>query len=222
MKKKSPHVSRDDGQLGSDEEEEDGDDEEEIEKGGITECDGGNGGEEGDEMVIDVEFGSAEAAAQDFGPKLKEKDSEEEQREERSQAAEESVENDNQTHNQTESVDRDKLVTEGGDITVVNTNKDSRIETEGDNQRQSNTKECGETCSENENGHSVRQGDDRFCKVAAGEEEQNSHAEAMEVEATSTTDHCGAVRGDDDTGTGLTLLLSYTHSLTLLTHLFKL
>uniref|UniRef100_A0A671W6U9 ATPase family AAA domain containing 2 n=1 Tax=Sparus aurata TaxID=8175 RepID=A0A671W6U9_SPAAU len=52
----SPHTSRDDGHLGSDEDEEDGDDEEEVEKAGGTECDEGTGGEE-EQMVIDEESG---------------------------------------------------------------------------------------------------------------------------------------------------------------------
>uniref|UniRef100_A0A665TC57 ATPase family AAA domain-containing protein 2 n=1 Tax=Echeneis naucrates TaxID=173247 RepID=A0A665TC57_ECHNA len=59
-KKSSPHVSRDDAQLGSDEDEEDGDDEEEAEKETGAELDEGTGEEE-DQIVVYIESGSAEA-----------------------------------------------------------------------------------------------------------------------------------------------------------------
>uniref|UniRef100_A0A3P8QRS1 ATPase family AAA domain-containing protein 2 n=1 Tax=Astatotilapia calliptera TaxID=8154 RepID=A0A3P8QRS1_ASTCA len=49
----SPHVSKNDDQLGSDEEEEDGDDEDEVEKAG-EECDEGDGAEE-DHTIADAE-----------------------------------------------------------------------------------------------------------------------------------------------------------------------
>uniref|UniRef100_A0A665TLZ8 ATPase family AAA domain-containing protein 2 n=1 Tax=Echeneis naucrates TaxID=173247 RepID=A0A665TLZ8_ECHNA len=58
-KKSSPHVSRDDAQLGSDEDEEDGDDEEEAEKETGAELDEGTGEEE-DQIVVYIESGSAE------------------------------------------------------------------------------------------------------------------------------------------------------------------
>uniref|UniRef100_A0A3P8TJN4 ATPase family AAA domain-containing protein 2 n=1 Tax=Amphiprion percula TaxID=161767 RepID=A0A3P8TJN4_AMPPE len=58
-KSSSPHVSRDDAQLGSDEDEEDRDDEDEAEKGGAErdEADGA----EADQMVVDAESGPTAA-----------------------------------------------------------------------------------------------------------------------------------------------------------------
>ncbi|XP_044214313.1 ATPase family AAA domain-containing protein 2-like isoform X2 [Thunnus albacares] len=226
----SPHVSRDDIQLGSDEEEEDGDDEEEVEKGGAAEHDEGNGGEE----VVDVESVPAAAHKGSSESTAKEQDSqeecEEEGREERSQAAEDELivcanqkpESDEQRQNEKEKAD--EAVTdqsgenhqhreEGGDesseITAVNTNKHSHAEI-GENQGQSYTEDCGETHSEKqteteaEKCQTVTQEDDRSSEVATAEEaEQNSEAEPMEVDATetSTTEPSAAVRGEDDTST---------------------
>uniref|UniRef100_A0A4W6ECK4 ATPase family AAA domain-containing protein 2 n=1 Tax=Lates calcarifer TaxID=8187 RepID=A0A4W6ECK4_LATCA len=109
----SPHVSRDDTLLGSDEDEEDGDDEEEAEKEAGAERDEGTGGEE-DQMVVDVESGPAEAQEGSVGPNAKEQDSHEKGIEERSQAMEDKVilceieknENDNHTGNEKEKVDK--------------------------------------------------------------------------------------------------------------------
>ncbi|XP_068591755.1 ATPase family AAA domain-containing protein 2B isoform X2 [Cebidichthys violaceus] len=210
----SPHMSRDEAHLGSDEE--DGDDEdEEVEKGGGAECDEGTGGEE-DQMMVDVESGPAPAQEGSFGPTVKEQDSQEESR-----AAEDPLiqcdtgkaENDDQTQNEKQRVDEvvadqpgqseeNKMMTkagnENGETISVNTNKDSHTETDGDTQGRSNTEESGET----EKCQTVTQADDRNNKVVTVEEaEQNSPAEPMEVEATdpSTTDASAAVRGEEGT-----------------------
>ncbi|XP_059195973.1 ATPase family AAA domain-containing protein 2-like isoform X2 [Centropristis striata] len=216
----SPHTSRDDSHLGSDEEEEDGDDEEEVEKG-----DKGTGGEE-DQMVVDVESGPAAAQEDSFELPVKEQDSQE-GRKETNHAADDKVilcetENDDQTQNEKEKVEKSiidqlaqseenkmetKAENENSEPISVNTNKDSHTETEGDTQGQSNTEESSGTNSqkltqtETEKCLSVMQADDRNNKVINVEEtEQKSPAEPMEVEATdiSTTE---AVRGEEDTGT---------------------
>lgn len=226
-------MSRDDAHLGSDEEEEYGDDEEEVEKGGAAEHDEGNGGEE-DEMVIDVE--SAPAAAQEgsSGSTAKEQDSQEEckekGREERSQAAEDGVivhaneRHENDKQNEKERVNkaatdqsgenykqREEGGDEGSEITAVNTNEDRHTEA-GDNQGQSNTDSEKPTETEAAKFQTVIQDVDRNSEVATVEEaEQNIEAEPMEVDTreTSTTDPSGAVRGEDDTGTGWIFTLSY-------------
>ncbi|XP_018539421.1 ATPase family AAA domain-containing protein 2 isoform X1 [Lates calcarifer] len=213
----SPHVSRDDTLLGSDEDEEDGDDEEEAEKEAGAERDEGTGGEE-DQMVVDVESGPAEAQEGSVGPNAKEQDSHEKGIEERSQAMEDKVilceieknENDNHTGNEKEKVDKavtdepgqseenNKAMTGGRDenseVISANTNKDSNTETEGNTQGQSSTAESGKTNdqkltqTEMEKCQTVRQADDRNNKLATAEEaELNSHAEPMEVEATETS-----------------------------------
>ncbi|XP_071326843.1 ATPase family AAA domain-containing protein 2-like isoform X2 [Trachinotus anak] len=199
-KKSSPHVSRDDAQLGSDEDEEDGDDEEEAEKETGAERDEGTGGEE-DQMVVDVESGPAEAQEGSSGPTVKERDSQEEKgTEERSQAAEdkvvlcgsESTENDDHTQNEKEKVDKsvtdepgqsednNKAMTEGGDenseTISANTNKESHTETGGDTQGKSSTAESGETKdkklteTETEKCQTGTPADDKNNKVATAEE----------------------------------------------------
>uniref|UniRef100_A0AAQ5Z0V8 ATPase family AAA domain-containing protein 2 n=1 Tax=Amphiprion ocellaris TaxID=80972 RepID=A0AAQ5Z0V8_AMPOC len=86
-KSSSPHVSRDDAQLGSDEDEEDGDDEDEAEKGGAErdEADGA----EADQMVVDAESGPTAAQEGSFVDAVRQQDSQEEKKdEERKTAAE--------------------------------------------------------------------------------------------------------------------------------------
>lgn len=233
----SPHTSRDDAH--SDVEEEDGDNEEEVEKGGGAECDEQTGGEE-DQMMVDVESGPAPAQEGSFGPTAKEQECQEE-REEGSQAAEDKLilcetgtpESDDQTQNEIEKVEKAvtdqpeqseeiKVLTKAGnensETISVNTKEDSHTETEGDTQGQSNTEESSEATSqklvaetETEKCKTVIQADRNNKVVTIDEAEQNSPAEAMEVEATdtTTTDTSAAVRGED-TGTGLILPLSYT------------
>ncbi|XP_054477905.1 ATPase family AAA domain-containing protein 2-like isoform X2 [Anoplopoma fimbria] len=216
----SPHLSRDEANLGSDEEYGD-DEEEEVEKGGGAECDEGTGGEE-DQMMVDVESGPAPAQEGSFGPTVKKQNSQE-GREERSQAAEDTLiqcetggaENDDQTHNEKERVDEvvtdqpgqseeNKVFTnagnKNGETISVNTNKDSNTDTERYTRGQSNTEKSGET----EKCQTVTQADDGNNKVVNVEEaEQNSPAEPMEVEATdtSTTEASAAIRREEDTGT---------------------
>ncbi|XP_035862222.1 ATPase family AAA domain-containing protein 2 isoform X3 [Sander lucioperca] len=224
----SPHTSRDDAH--SDVEEEDGDNEEEVEKGGGAECDEQTGGEE-DQMMVDVESGPAPAQEGSFGPTAKEQECQEE-REEGSQAAEDKLilcetgtpESDDQTQNEIEKVEKAvtdqpeqseeiKVLTKAGnensETISVNTKEDSHTETEGDTQGQSNTEESSEATSqklvaetETEKCKTVIQADRNNKVVTIDEAEQNSPAEAMEVEATdtTTTDTSAAVRGED-TGT---------------------
>lgn len=100
----------------------------------------------------------------------------------------------------------------------VNTNQDSHTETKGDTQGQSNTEESGETnCqklteTETDKCQTVTEAGDGNNRVLNVEESaQNSPAEPMELEATetSTTDTPEAVKGEEDTSTGLILTLSY-------------
>ncbi|XP_049438533.1 ATPase family AAA domain-containing protein 2-like isoform X1 [Epinephelus fuscoguttatus] len=225
----SPHTSRDDAHLGSDEEEDDGDDEEEVERGGGAECDEGTGGEE-DQMMVDVESVAAPTQEGSFGPTAMEQVCQE-GGEERSEAAEDKVllremgnpEND-ETQNDNEKVDKavtdqpgqseengvlTKAENENSETTSVNTTKDGHAESEGNTQGQSSTEERGETNSqkltetETEKCQTVIQADERNNEVVTVEEvEQNSPAEPMEVEATdtSTTDASAAVRGEEDAG----------------------
>ncbi|XP_019112381.2 ATPase family AAA domain-containing protein 2 isoform X2 [Larimichthys crocea] len=203
----SPHTSRDDGHLGSDEDEADGDDEEENEKGGGTECDEGTGGEE-EQMVVEVKSGSAPAQEGSSGPTEKEKG----RPEEMSQAAEDKIvlcETGNAENGDEEKVDKDqqgqseknsKALTKAGNENSgtfsVNTNQDSHTETEADTEGQSNTEESGE--SESDKCQTAIEADDKDNNVA----EQNSPAEPMEVEAaqTSSTNVSAAVRGEENTG----------------------
>ncbi|KAM9353797.1 ATPase family AAA domain-containing protein 2 [Symphorus nematophorus] len=222
----SPHTSRDDAHLGSDEEDEDGDDEEEVEKGVGTECDEGTGGEE-EQMMVDVESEPAPAQEGSSEPTEKEQDIQE-GGEERSQIDEDEVilceteqtENDDQSQNNKEKVDetitdqpglsdKNKVSTKAGnensETILVNTNQDSHTETEGDTQGQSSTEEIGETKSQKltETETDKCQTDDRNKVVTAEEAEENSAAEPMEVEATktSTADASEALRGEENTGT---------------------
>lgn len=215
--------------MGSDEEEDDGDDEEEVEKGGGTECDEGTGGEE-EQMVVDVELGPAPAQEGGFKPTEKEQGSQE-GREKRSHSAEDKVilcetgktENDDETQNDKEKVDKavtdqpgqseenSKVLTKAGNensqAISVKPNQDSHTETETDTQGQSNTEESGETKSQKlTETETVTDVDDGNSKVVTVEEaKQNSPTEPMEMEATqtSTTDASEAVRGEEDSGTGL-------------------
>uniref|UniRef100_A0A671WDC1 ATPase family AAA domain-containing protein 2 n=1 Tax=Sparus aurata TaxID=8175 RepID=A0A671WDC1_SPAAU len=145
----SPHTSRDDGHLGSDEDEEDGDDEEEVEKAGGTECDEGTGGEE-EQMVIDEESGPVPAKESSLQPIEKEQDSQEGE-EEMSPAAEDKAvlcETDKRENVDKEKLDKavkdqpelseenNKELTKAGneisETISVNTNQDSHTETKGD------------------------------------------------------------------------------------------
>ncbi|XP_035020238.2 ATPase family AAA domain-containing protein 2 isoform X1 [Hippoglossus stenolepis] len=194
----SPHLSRDDIKLGSDEDEVDGDDEEEAEKEGSPE------------------------------PMMEQESQEKEEKEGRSGPAEDGVilsenENDHYKRDEKEEVDKavtdeleenDKALTEGGDANSktlsANTKNVLLTETErGDHHKQSITAERGETQdqklkeTETEKCQTIQKGDESN-KVATAEEiALNSHAEPMGVEATetSTTDASAAVRGEEDTHT---------------------
>ncbi|XP_039974151.1 ATPase family AAA domain-containing protein 2-like isoform X2 [Xiphias gladius] len=196
----SPHVSRDDAQLGSDEDEEDGDDEEEVEKEAGAEHDEVTGGDE-DQMVADVESGPAEAHEGRSGPTAREQDCQEEKGiEERSQAAEdkailcesEKTKHDDHTQNENKKVDNavtddpgqseenKKAMTEGGNENTEtissNTNKHSHTETQENTQGQSSTAVSGEsnnqklTETETDKIQTIRQADERNNKVSTQQE----------------------------------------------------
>ncbi|KAM3614165.1 uncharacterized protein V6R79_011028 [Siganus canaliculatus] len=214
----SPHTSRDDGQLGSDEEEEDGDDEEEAEKGGGIEVDEGTRAEEEEQTVGDVQPEPAPAQECSSGHTEEAQDSQE-KNQETSQAAEdmvipfetEKMENEKKTQKAEEKVNKAVTDKEGqsgenspvfsqrSETITVNTNQDSDTKAEGETLRQSSTEEKP-TETKTEKCATVLEADDQN-KVVSVEEE--SRAEPMEVEATegSITAESEAVRGEEDTGT---------------------
>ncbi|XP_069393227.1 ATPase family AAA domain-containing protein 2 isoform X3 [Paralichthys olivaceus] len=220
-KSSSPHVSRDDIKLGSDEDEVDGDDEEEAEK---------EAGAEVTEGEVDIQAGPAEDQEDSAEPMMEQESQDKGGKEGRSGAAGDEVilsenekkENDHYTQHEKEKVDKavadklgdleenDKAVMEGGDANSkkisANTNKNSLTEREADPQGQSNTADRDETrdqkLKQTEKCQTIQP--DESDKVATAEEiALNSHAEPMEVEATetSTTDASAAVRGEEDTNT---------------------
>uniref|UniRef100_A0AAX7VHS2 ATPase family AAA domain-containing protein 2 n=1 Tax=Astatotilapia calliptera TaxID=8154 RepID=A0AAX7VHS2_ASTCA len=147
----SPHVSKNDDQLGSDEEEEDGDDEDEVEKAG-EECDEGDGAEE-DHTIADAESEPAETHIDGFGLSEKMQSSEEGRVEKKTDPEDEvnscekaKLENHSETQNEQEKVDdavahhleENKLLGQEAEENhkplSVNTNKHSYIEAEADNQ----------------------------------------------------------------------------------------
>ncbi|XP_008285122.1 ATPase family AAA domain-containing protein 2 [Stegastes partitus] len=217
----SPHVSRDDAQLGSDEDEDDGDDEDDTEKGGANRDEGD--GAEADQMVVDAESGPAAAQEGSFVDAARDQEEEEEEKEnkERKSAAEDEVvlcekekpENENQIQNEKEKVDKastqqseenHKGEDKNGEIVSVNTNKDSHTKTERYSQHPSTVETLILNLSETqiEQSLSVEQ-EENSMVVTVEEAELSSLAEPVEVEATetSTTDASAAARGEDDTGT---------------------
>ncbi|CAJ1062032.1 ATPase family AAA domain-containing protein 2-like isoform X2 [Xyrichtys novacula] len=221
----SPHTSRDDTHLGSDDDEEDGDDEEEVEKGEKAECTEGAEAEE-DHTAADVE--SQPAAAQE-GSSSKE-DSQEET-EERSQDEDKITECETEEPTKTEeeketeddaSLDHlgqpeenskvlKEVESESVETTTVNTNKEDDTEKEKDTQIQSNKEEREEvniqklTETETDTCQTVTEGDDgNNNNIATAEEaEQHTAAEPMEVEASQTSadsETSAAVRVEEDSG----------------------
>lgn len=216
-------MSRDDGQLGS--EDEDGDDEDEVEKEAGTENDEGTEGKE-DQMVVDTKLLPATDQEGSIEPAAKKQGSQEDEggREESSQSTEdkvvqcesERVENCEQGRikeniiDQSEHSKENKVFSEGGGETMsVN---GSHIETEGNTQGQSDTLESSETNNqtqtetETEKCQAVSVADNRNGAASTEAVELNSHAEPMEVEA-STTGASAAI-GGDDINTGWILVLS--------------
>ncbi|XP_029361077.1 ATPase family AAA domain-containing protein 2 isoform X2 [Echeneis naucrates] len=221
-KKSSPHVSRDDAQLGSDEDEEDGDDEEEAEKETGAELDEGTGEEE-DQIVVYIESGSAEAQ-EAREPYIQEE-----------KGADDKVtlcgskknKNDNHMHIEKEKVDKsltcqplqteenNKAMAGGKDdctetISATN-NKDSHAETGGNTLGQSSIEQSGGTNhqklpeTETDKCQTRRLANDSNYKVAATQDtELKGQAEPMEVEEseTSTTDASAVIRGEEDLNTG--------------------
>uniref|UniRef100_I3JJY9 ATPase family AAA domain-containing protein 2 n=1 Tax=Oreochromis niloticus TaxID=8128 RepID=I3JJY9_ORENI len=106
----SPHVSKNDDQLGSDEEEEDGDDEDEVEKAG-EERDEGDGVEE-DQTIADAESEPAETHIDGFGLSGEIQSSQEGRVEKKAESEDEvnscekaKLENHGETQNEQEKVD---------------------------------------------------------------------------------------------------------------------
>ncbi|XP_005943862.1 ATPase family AAA domain-containing protein 2 isoform X1 [Haplochromis burtoni] len=215
----SPHVSKNDDQLGSDEEEEDGDDEDEVEKAG-EERDEGDGAEE-DHTIADAESEPAETHIDGFGLSEKMQSSEEGRVEKKADPEDEvnscekaKLENHGETQNEQEKVDdavahhleENKLlgqeVEENHKPLSVNTNKHSYIEAEADNQHPRAVDAQTLNLSKTQTEPSRCVGQEENIKVVTEEEaEQNITAEPMEVEESSTTDACTAARGEEDTGT---------------------
>lgn len=216
----SPHVSKNDDQLGSDEEEEDGDDEDEVEKAG-EECDEGDGAEE-DHTIADAESEPAETYIDGFGLSEKMQSSEEGRVEKKADPEDEvnscekaKLENHSETQNEQEKVDdavahhleENKLLGQEAEENhkplSVNTNKHSYIEAEADNQHPRAVDAQTLNLSKTQTEPSRCVGQEENIKVVTEEEaEQNITAEPMEVEESSTTDACTAARGEEDTGTG--------------------
>lgn len=218
----SPHVSKNDDQLGSDEEEEDGDDEDEVEKAG-EERDEGDGAEE-DHTIADAESEPAETHISEKCFSLSEKiQSREEGRVEKKADPEDEVnscektklENHGETQNEQEKVDdavahhleENKLLGQEAEENhkplSVNTNKHSYSEAEADNQHPRAVDAQTLNLSKTQTEPSRCVGQEENIKVVTEEEaEQNITAEPMEVEESSTTDACTAARGEEDTGTG--------------------
>uniref|UniRef100_A0A669E205 ATPase family AAA domain-containing protein 2 n=1 Tax=Oreochromis niloticus TaxID=8128 RepID=A0A669E205_ORENI len=147
----SPHVSKNDDQLGSDEEEEDGDDEDEVEKAG-EERDEGDGVEE-DQTIADAESEPAETHIDGFGLSGEIQSSQEGRVEKKAESEDEvnscekaKLENHGETQNEQEKVDEavahqleeNKLLGQEAEDNheplSVNTNKHSYSEAEADNQ----------------------------------------------------------------------------------------
>ncbi|KAF3691625.1 ATPase family AAA domain-containing protein 2 [Channa argus] len=223
-KSSSPHVSRNEAELGSDEDEEDGDDEDEVEKERVAECDGGTEREE-DQMIIDVKSRPAKTEEDNFGSAANNSQEKEKvAKEERSQSAKDKVvlfesktpENGDQNQSRMHKNITDQLVlseetkslVQGESDTVsLNTNKESNTDAEGDIQEQSNNVENGETNNQNltetEKSPTASVAHNRNNVAKTEETELNSDAEPMQVEATETssTGASAAVRGEQDMNT---------------------
>lgn len=215
----SPHVSKNDDQLGSDEEEEDGDDEDEVEK--AEERDEGDGAEE-DHTIADAESEPAETHIDGFGLSEKIQSSEEGRVEKKADPEDEvnscekaNLENHGETQNEQEKVDdavahhleENKLLGQEAEENhkplSVNTNKHSYSEAEADNQHPHAVDAQSLKLSKTQTEPSRCVGQQENIKVVTEEEaEQNITAEPMEMEESSTTDACTAARGEEDTGTG--------------------
>lgn len=174
----SPHASRDDAHLVSDEEEEDGEDEEEVEKGGGTEEDEGSRERE-HQMVVDVET----------------KQTTDSQTQHNKENTDKSV---------TEQQSKEDKVTDKGnensETISVNVNQESHAEMEEETEDPSNTEkgDKSKSCELTETENRV---------VTVGEAEHNSPTEPVEVDATQTSsDTSGTVK--EDRGTGWMFLLS--------------
>ncbi|XP_040020597.2 ATPase family AAA domain-containing protein 2 [Gasterosteus aculeatus] len=203
----SPHMSRDEAHLGSDDEDVDNEEEEEeVEKGGGAEFDEGTRGEE-DQMMVDVESGPAAAHEGRSGSAVKEQDSPE-GREEGQAARETDIQSEGVKAEEKEKElvhevvivrpgqsENKVLIKAGNEIgedISPNTKKDSHTKTEQDARQQSKLTET-EKCQS-----VIQEGDNRV--VCVEDAEQNRPAEPMEVEATDTvtTDASAATRGDEE------------------------
>ncbi|XP_028984073.1 ATPase family AAA domain-containing protein 2-like isoform X2 [Betta splendens] len=194
-KKSSPHVSRDDSQIGSDEDEEDGDDEEEPEKEAEAQHTEGAGGQ-GDPMMVDVKVGPSAAQDDNYGPTAK-KHKDDEGRKEKQ----------NVKRHLQPSEESKALIMAGSETISVNT-KVSHTETEGHTQDQSNMVDSGETSqtvseTETEKGQPISVSSSGKKAATSQEAAAKNHAEPMEVEATetSTTGTAAAARAEEEMNT---------------------
>nr|XP_020490645.1 ATPase family AAA domain-containing protein 2 isoform X1 [Labrus bergylta] len=202
----SPHTSREDAHLGSDDEEEDGDDEEEVETGEGVEV---KERDQEDQMVVDVEPGSApaqegseemsQAAEDEVSVCETEKSKNEDKMQDEREKEEETV-----TDQQRQSEENTLLKEAENDkseTTSVNTNKDSHTEAEGDTQDQSITEKREQTSSQK-----LTKAETDKCKTVMETDNGSNHeftsveaeeSSPMEMEATETP---AAIRGEEDTG----------------------
>ncbi|KAM4581278.1 ATPase family AAA domain-containing protein 2 isoform 3-T3 [Odontesthes bonariensis] len=218
-KKSSPHVSRDDSQLGSDEDEEDGEDEDEVEKGGGAEHHEDDEAEKG-QSVVETEPETVAPQEGSSGPNAKQQNSQEEvvQREEMKAATEDEVvlcekeetENDSQAQNE-----KDKAVSlqsglsenennrgdENHETASVNINKDSHTETEGDPQNTTTEETITQNQSETQIVRSQSAEEEPDSKMVTVEEAKLTPAEPMEVDTTEAFTTDAATTGETDTGT---------------------
>ncbi|KAL6108851.1 atad2 [Pungitius sinensis] len=205
----SPHMSRDESHLGSDDEDVDNEEEEEVEKGGggraAAEFEGTRGEE--DKMMVDVESGPAAAHEGRSGSTVKEQDRPEGQEESHaardtdSQSETVKVEEkekelvDEGVIDQPEQSENKGLIKAGKELIediCPNTKNDSHTKTEQDAQQQSKLTETGKCQSV------IQEGDGNNKVVCVEEAEQNSPTEPMEVEATDTLTTDASAGGDKE------------------------
>ncbi|KAM6909707.1 ATPase family AAA domain-containing protein 2 [Xenentodon cancila] len=218
-KKSSPHVSKDDSQLGSDEDDGEGDDEDEGEKRGGTE---GNITED-DQIVAEAEPGPAPPQEDSFERNSKEQNGQEEemQREEMTPAVKDDIlcgigkpkndicaENENYTAVKYQSEQAENETSRGEDenheTISINTKKDNSRDTEGDSLHTATVDTITQRQSETEIVKIQSAGQEPKSKVVTtAEAELKTPAEPMELDPTLslTTDAPAAATGETDTRT---------------------
>lgn len=219
-KKSSPHVSKDDAQLGTDEDNEDGDDEDEVEKRGGTE-----GNVTGDDhMVVEAEPGHAAPQESSFEPNTEEQNGHEEEldREERMPAAEDEVvlceigqpQNEIQAQNKKDTAVKyqpgqsENRANEGGDEnheTISNNTNENCTDTEGDGPNTATVERITKMQSETQIVKIQSAAQEQKSKVVSAEDaELRTPAEPMELDETLSpvTDAPAAAMSEADTRTG--------------------